>query len=107
MTEYELSKSLLKKKAAGLPTLSYLKNGAVLLIYRLAMIVFCVSLYDKLDGVWQVVSILIIGCLLGATSQDIYSHYKGQKIWPVLSTLYDWNKIEEIAHKKTKDEAEI
>ena len=105
MTEYELSKSLLGKKDVGVPMLTYLRNGIGLLIYRLAMIVACIYMYDKLGGVWQIVFVLVIGGLIGATSQELYLHYKGQKTWPLLSSLYNWHKIEEIVNKKTKEDA--
>ena len=105
MTEYELSKSLLEKKDTGVPMLNYLRIGIGLLIYRLVMIAVCVYLYDNLGGAWQIALILAIGGLLGATSQELYLHIKGQKNWPLLKKLYDWNRIEEIVNKKTKEDS--
>ncbi|WP_144391525.1 hypothetical protein [Pleionea sediminis] len=104
MNEYELSKSLLEKKEVGVPMLTYLKNGIGTLVYRAIMIVSCVYLYYELDGGWKMTFILIIGALIGSTSQEIYLHYKGQKSWHLLRSLYDWNKIEEIVNQKTKED---
>lgn len=105
MTEYDLSKSLLEKKGVGVPMLTYLRNGIWLLMYRLAIIVGCVYLHDEVGTAWQNIFVLIVGGLLGATLQEMYLHYKGQKTWPLLSTLYDWHKIEDIVNEQTKEDA--
>lgn len=104
MTEYELSKSLLDKRDTGVPMITYLINGISIFIYRILMIGACIYLYGKLGEAWQVAFVLVIGILLGATSQEIYLHYKGQQSWSLLSTLYDWDKIEEIVNNKGNED---
>ena len=101
MDEYELSKALLAKKENGVPMKVYLKNGIGLLVYRAVMIGVFVYMYEGVSPAWKIALLLTMGGLAGATLQEVWLHYRNQKNWPAMRSLYNWGKIEETVNSQS------
>lgn len=66
------------------------KNYIVLMLLVFAIVV--VAWY--LD--WLVISYLVAGLVVGALLRDIGYAHRSTKFWPVLMSIIEWRKVEEL-----------
>jgi len=99
MNEEVLAKSLLEKRESGITVLSGLKSIKGRIIFRFVLLCILYSLYAQSGN--DSMLYLGIGYVLGMTIQDISWFSTIAKTWPFSTKVTDWEKVEELANKKS------
>ena len=95
MKESYLAKSLLDRKAANATLLYSIRKAWKILFLRVIFIVSSLYFYIEIEK--NLILIIVVGGVIGATLQDIGWFMGIKKSWNFTTNIIDWSKVERIA----------